>query len=275
MLGAFGGGKEEGEQIVFLRVARPKLTHAPHPPELLLDWISPAWAEWGEELQVSEIRTFPARAGEVTELRFDESEERISALSGYSQKRSDWVAAERPARLTDDLYQKLFELWGYLRRESESLELVLANAVLSLKRGDETIQHPLLLAPAQLAFDSAVPEFRLLDTGSASEFYHMLFRHLPEWAGGLQNDIRAEFERVPIHPYDPLDDVFEWGKRTVHFLDKDGAAGRVLPNPPAEKKPKLQSSLISFSDPVPRDSEPPWMPSFEISIRRQLQFQRP
>ena len=231
---SFRGGKERREQTVFLRVARPKLTNAPKPPNVLLHWLTPAWQEWGEELETLSIRTLPTEAGEVTEVRFDESEERVNALSEYSQKRSEWIEAEKPARRTDSLYQKLFELWGVLRRESELLELVLANALLSLKRDDAVIQHPLLLASVQLAFDSSVPEFCLLDTGSAPEFYHMLFRHFPEWAGGLQNDIRAEFERIPIHPYDPLDDVFEWGNRTVHFLDKDGTAGRVLPNPPAE-----------------------------------------
>jgi hypothetical protein len=172
----FRGGQEQDAETVYLKVARPKLTQAPIPPEVLREWLSPTWERWGEKLEVIETRKLAGDNGEVDEVRFDECEDRGSAYRDYLEIRNRWIEIEEPVRLTNAVYEKLFELWGQLRRDSESLELVLANAFLSAKKPEATVQHPLLLAPVQLVFDSLIPEFRIIDAGGTPEFYHMLFR---------------------------------------------------------------------------------------------------
>ncbi len=234
LIRCFRGGQEHDSETVYLKVTRPKLTKAPAPPEVLLDWLSPTWERWGAELEYLETRTLAGDNGDLKDVRFEESDDRIAAYCDYLDIRNSWTETEEPVRLTNDVYEKLFELWGQLRRDSESLELVLGNAVLSLKKPKASIQHPLLLAPVQLVFDSRIPEFRIIDAGGTSEFYHMLFRSLPEWVGGLQSDLRAEFERLPVHPFDSLDEVAAWAKKTVHFLDKNGTVGEILPVNPGE-----------------------------------------
>jgi hypothetical protein len=163
----FRGGQDDEQQTVYLKVARMKLTKAPLPPEVLREWLTSTWDAWGEALEVLETRKVVGENGEINEILFEDSEDRIAAYREYLQLRNTWIEAEAPARSTNKVYEKLFELWGQLRRDAESLELVLGNAVLSLKSPEVTVQHPLLLAPVQLVFDSLTPEFRIIDAGSA------------------------------------------------------------------------------------------------------------
>jgi hypothetical protein len=108
----FRGGQELEEETVYLKVARPKLTKAPPPPQILQEWLTSDWEKWGAKLELLETRKFAGENGEINEVHFEESADRVAAYREYLQIRNTWIKIEEPARQTNDVYEKLFELWG-------------------------------------------------------------------------------------------------------------------------------------------------------------------
>jgi len=61
------------------------------------------------------------------------------------------------------------------RCEAERVELVLGDGILSWRRADGGIYHPILLQRLQLQFDASVPEFTLSEADHPVELYSALF----------------------------------------------------------------------------------------------------
>jgi very-short-patch-repair endonuclease len=195
-----GPGAGETEASFILKVQRPRLTRAPEPPEEIAAWLEEGWDDPSNALTVQETLGEPDAGPEATPTKFTDDPGRIASVERWQLRRSEWVKTEKPARAAMKIFESLYALYGRIDREGERLELVLGDGILSWRRADGGIYHPILLQRLQLQFDASVPEFTLSEADHPAELYSALFQSMSDVDGRAIGRCREELERGGFHP---------------------------------------------------------------------------
>ena len=189
---------EEGANYV-LKVQRPRLTRAPEPSEEIAAWLEDGWDDPSNAL------TFKQTLGEEKNaepriVKFADDPARTASVEHWKLLRSEWVKAEKPARAAMKIFESLYALYGRIDREAERVDLVLGDGILSWRRADGGIYHPILLQRLQLQFDASVPEFTLSEADHPVELYSALFQSMNDVDGRAIGRCREELEQGGFHP---------------------------------------------------------------------------
>ena len=200
---------------MLLKVQRPELKSAPQPPEALLAWLENGWQKIDGTVRIIESKTTDEidDDGNPVVVTFDEDEERVQFYQEWNRKREDWVVSEKPAYQAMAVFERLYSLYARIERESEQVELVLGDGLLTWEEEEVgSIHHPILLQRVQLTFDPSVPEFVFSNTDKSVELYTALFRSVRSISGNTISGILKELEEGV---YNPLG-----GERTTEFLKR-------------------------------------------------------
>jgi very-short-patch-repair endonuclease len=192
---------QDADAPPLLRIARPKLTEPPKPPDALVEWIHGRWNDPSTELQLRDTLNRPGAAGQPPRTeRLADIPERVRALDAWRGKWLAWAEAERPARAAMEVFDRFYELHGRIERESERVELMLGDGRLRHPFG-RGADHPVLLQRVELEFDANVPEFRVVDSDRGPELYAWAIQEIqPEVSGQTLNALRNELEANAFHP---------------------------------------------------------------------------
>lgn len=200
------GNREEGEDDAdidvdmepTIRVQRAWLTPCPNPPNVLADWLKPTWQSVDDQVEVLESRNFISKNNETVTVRFADDAERVEALNIWTATRERWAAAERPAIVARQLFERVHELWTTMQREGDRVELLLAEGMLCEET--QPIRHPILLQRINFEFDPAVPEFRFSTGTEKIELHRALLRLLPGIEARMIAHFDKELEATPVEP---------------------------------------------------------------------------
>ena len=182
----------------FLKIARPRLTGPPTPPVALEGWLESSWEDPFKEVTPLESKK-EASTGAVR-ARFAADPKRVVAFEQWMERRDQWAQGERPARIAMEIFEEFYELYGRVEREAERLEIVLGDGILSWRRPEGTVHHPILLQRLQLSFNPSVPEFTLTETEHPVELYSALFQSMPDVDGRAIGRCRDELEQGDFSP---------------------------------------------------------------------------
>jgi hypothetical protein len=153
---------------------------------------------------------------------FKDDPQRLQLFDHWVQQRNRWLETERPARNVQRLYDRLNELRARLERESERLELMLGDGILTWPMSNGLpVHHPILLLRVQLQFNPQIPEFTLKETEHPPELYTTLFQVIPDVRPGDIGRSRQDFEQNTWHPLDG-DDVSQFLRRVINQLSPKG-----------------------------------------------------
>ena len=235
----FNGHQADEDGDFVLKVGRPTFTQAPQPPLPIVDWLEDDWEDPDADVQLSETK-----ANGSEPLRFDAEPRRAEAYERWRAQHQAWAATERPARAAMRVFEQLYELYGRIEREAEHIELVLGDGILSWKRLEGSIYHPVLLQRIQLAFNPSVPEFTLIETGKEVELYSALFRSMPDIESKTLARSREELDRGGFHPLGG-NDTLEFLRRFVVQLSPRGQFAEGPPEKEAED-PKIGRAPVLF-----------------------------
>ncbi len=183
-----------------LKVSRPRLTNCPRPPAVLHPWLERGWEEPSGSVRVRPTRPEIDKNGQTIVMTFEAETKASQALAEWDRQRSAWITAESPARAAMAVFEQLYGIRGQIEREGESVELVLGDGILSWKRTDGSVYHPILLQRVQLEFDPTVPEFSLLEADSPVELYGSVFQSMVDVDGKAIARLRLELEQGRYHP---------------------------------------------------------------------------
>ncbi|HKC60121.1 MAG TPA: AAA domain-containing protein [Myxococcales bacterium] len=233
-------GEDSEEDDFILKVGRPTFTQAPQPPLPVAEWLAGDWEDPDGVVVLLETK---GSAGSEP-IRFDSEPRRVEAYERWRNQHDAWAATERPARATMRIFEQLYELYGRIEREAESIELVLGDGILSWKKLDGSIYHPILLQRIHLAFNPSVPEFTLIETGREVELYSALFRSMPDIEPKVLARCREELDRGGFHPLGGAD-TLEFLKRFVVQLSPRGQFAEEAPEKEAED-PKIGRAPVLF-----------------------------
>jgi hypothetical protein len=152
--------EKAGDDFV-LKVRRPTVTHAPRPPEVITMWLEHGWEDPTGEVRIRASRNEVDEGGGTRVIQFGDALQRPQALETWKVRRDQWARNEIPARKAMKIFEQLYELYGRIEREAERVELVLGDGILSWRRTDGGVYHPILLQRLQLQFNTTLPEFTL------------------------------------------------------------------------------------------------------------------
>src|SRR6266436_9418663 len=183
-----------------LKVQRPRLTRPPEPPEEIAAWLASGWDDPSSELAIEESRRESEEAAGSVVARFDDEQGRVASFERWKAQRGEWAQKEKPARAAMKLFETLYALYGRIDREGERVELILGDGILSWRRAEGGVFHPILLQRLQLQFDAAVPEFTLTEADHPVELYSALFQSMNDVDGRAIGRCREELEQEGFHP---------------------------------------------------------------------------
>ena len=190
---------EESSNYV-LKVQRPRLTRAPEPPEEIAAWLEDGWDDPSHAFNVKQALEDSENRAQKTIVKFADDPARTARMERWNFLRNEWVKTEKPARAAMNLFESFYALHGRIDREAERVDLVLGDGILSWRRADRGIYHPILLQRMQLQFDASVPEFTLSEADHPVELYSALFQSMGDVDGRAIGRCREELEVGGFHP---------------------------------------------------------------------------
>ena len=216
---------ERAEAETLFRVTRPVFSDAPAPPYAISDWID---FDWGSSAHVV-AQPVESITRDETEVRFDADKGRVQAFNAWLDKWQEWRAQDLIKREAKAFFDKLYQLYNELQRESEQYDLLVGDGQLTWSQGGaDDIDHPILLKPVELQFDPDVPEFRVVNMAQPTQLYEALLGKVAVADPNLIHDTRAELEESGLHPLDGLEtDAF-----LQRFIARLDASGRFLKERP-------------------------------------------
>ncbi len=199
----------DNDNDFILKVSRPRLVDPPQPPKEISSWLQEGW----EQVDGSVAVKPPVADSNGVVTRFEDNSQRLLLLEEWKAKRASWVEAERPARRTMAIFEKLYALQGQFERESERLELMLGDGRIRWRTHEGfLLDYPVLLLRLQLLFDPKIPEFTLIETGQPSEFYTAIFQSIAEVNASAIGRCRYDHEQGEWHPLG--------GEETTNFFQR-------------------------------------------------------
>jgi transcription elongation GreA/GreB family factor/very-short-patch-repair endonuclease/uncharacterized small protein (DUF1192 family) len=238
-------GACSGDDFI-LKVRRPTLTSAPEPPLSLFPWLMTGWNSPDRKPEVAPEKTETLPNGSTRTIRFEDDPRRVEALAEYRQVHAAWAEAERPARAAMAVFEKLYALRAQIERESERLELMLGDGLLTwVAPISERIRHPILLQSLELVFDPQVPEFTVRETDQPPELYTAPFADVPGVQATAVSDCRTDVEQGGYHPLggEETDNFF---RRIISRLSAHGIFSPAPQQPLRPDAPVLSRSPVLF-----------------------------
>ncbi len=128
------------------------------------------------------------------EEHFNEDENRQVILNKWIIERNSWIALESPKEEGLVLYNKLFKLYSDMKKESESVELILGDGHIYWRTDLRIIDHPVLLQRVQLAFNPEKPSFIVKCDELKTELYTPMLRIIPTINQSMLSEIISDIE---------------------------------------------------------------------------------
>jgi very-short-patch-repair endonuclease len=191
---------EEASANYVLKVQRPRLSRPPEPPEEIAAWLEDGWDDPSGAITVVETMEEPESRAEPRNAKLADDPARTASLERWKILRDEWVKSERPARAAMKIFETFYALYGRIDREAERVELILGDGILSWRRTEGGIYHPILLQRIQLQFDASVPEFTLSEADHPVELYSALFQSMNDVDGRAIGRCRDELDKEGFHP---------------------------------------------------------------------------
>lgn len=209
-----------------LEIIKPILEPCPIPDSQIVDWLIGYWKNSNiENISYKEfIETdIENQNGEIETLKefFDDVQDRVNLFNAWTIKRNKWRAVELPKEQGLELYNNLFKLYSDMKKESESVELILGDGHIYWKTLERTIDHPSILQRVQLYFDPEKPSFTIKFDELKAEVYTPMLRVVPSINQAMLSDIIQELETSIVHIAD-IKNNKGFFQRLINVLDEKG-----------------------------------------------------
>ena len=175
---------------------------------------------------------------------FEQSPERVEAFEKWYDQKREWEKSEEPLRDALNVFLDLFDLYGKFERESETLQLFVADGILRIKKQDVLIHHPILLQRVELVFNPSVPEFLIKESPEGPELYTPLLRYVGIDGKAIQQ-LREQIARDSLHPLD-AQATSEFFKSFIHKFWPDGLYGESIAQIPSDDVPCIYRGPLFF-----------------------------
>ena len=217
---------QDFNELKILEIERPTLLPCPPPTKEIEDWIDTGW----ESLSVEEIlyignkkNTSTNQEGNIVEEveYFTDNDERVEGYEDWIKLREQWYKTEKPKEIGLNLYNQLFSLYSRLKREAESLELMLGDGLIRWSIEERVIDHPLILQKVNLRFNSNKPSFIIDCEEIKTEIYSPMLRVISSINQTMLSEVIKGIEESNNHIADISNNI-ENLKRLINAINERG-----------------------------------------------------
>ena len=216
---------EENEELFdepnyLLKVHKPEFQKCPEPPENLKKWLLDNWNYHKNEARVREkIEHINNKTNEKETELFDDDQNRRKQLEQWLEKRKIWVEKQLLIEKTRDFFTELYMKYIDLQRESETIEIIIANGYIK-DNNDPDIYHPIITKRLSMNFDAAENTIYILNTNAKSELYSELFQVMEDINLESLSTLNSDLMQHDYHPMD-RNDTKEFLKVLTHKISSN------------------------------------------------------
>lgn len=236
---------QDFDNEVILEVKRPVLEPCPAPDKVLNDWIEDKWNVLETESINHKEKVVIAsdnKDAPPLEEYFNTNKERVLAFDNWVRKRNNWREKELPKNQGLEFYNKLFTLYSDIKKESESVELILGDGHIRWNTGTEIINHPVLLQKVQLVINPDKPSFIIKCEEIKTELYTAMIRKIQTINQMMISEIIDDIESNYYHIADILN-TKKLYERLINVIDKKGKFVESFDNNFSEPMIKIEPTL--------------------------------
>ncbi len=199
---------------VILKVKKPEFQSCPEPERVFFFWLNPEWEKYTSTVSVKDVLD-PDVDLETAE-HFVDNEERVQAYEKWLMKRDAWTEKQKLIYSVRQFFVRLYQLHVTLERDSEILELMVGDGILT-DRKHLGISHPILLKRIKTSFDPITNVICFHDTDTEAVLYTTLINGIEELN---YSAVKTLSDKLYANDYHPLDrnDARDFLKETVHSL---------------------------------------------------------
>lgn len=233
-----------------LRVHKPEFEKCPEPNPVFVNWLYDGWTSFRNEARVHETLaintddkpTIIAKLQKMAETEslfdsnsseksaddeddiaivehFTDDETRTKSYEKWLNIRNKWVEKQRIIDQTRKFFTGLYQVHVDLGRDSETLEMVVANGFIrDIKNSD--INHPVITRRVKTSFDPVANTISIEDTDVETDLYAMLFQAMDDINLDSITLLRDDLHTNDYHPMD-RNDTPEFLKVLIHQLSSE------------------------------------------------------
>ena len=184
----------------------------------LLEWISGDWADHKSPIKLlSEKITKENDASKVVNISKKEKE----ILDKLLKDRKLWVEEQKKIEVVRNLFDTLYNKYLILDRDSDSLELVLANGL--VKVPNEDIYYPILLKKVNFTIDTEKNIISITDTSDNDFITQELYLNFLAEVENINLDkvfyLEDKIVENNIHPISKNDTIKDFFREFIHNLN--------------------------------------------------------
>ena len=158
-----------------LSVTKPEFTVCPKPPTSLIGWLSSGWDKYTNVARYIEYKEVGEKE-EGKQSRFVDDNKRVTDYTSWIKARDYWVSEQGKIDATRKFYNDLYMNYVNLERESETIEFMVGQGLLSENTKYNDTFHPVLLKRLRIDFDPSRNRLSIIDTNVESDIYTMLLQ---------------------------------------------------------------------------------------------------
>ena len=217
---------QDFDGLKVLEIKRPVLEPCPAPDELIIEWLDGNWKKLNveiiqyKEVLVKEVLNDDGNVEQIEE-NFIDDENRKKLFEEWTLKRINWRTVEIPKEQGLMLYNNLFKLYSDMKKESESVELILGDGHIHWRTDIRTIDHPVLLQKVQLEFEPEKPSFVVKCDELKTELYTPMLRIISTINQSMLSDIIQDIETNAYHIAD-VSNTKGLFQRLISVVDEKG-----------------------------------------------------
>ncbi|MDC7955610.1 AAA domain-containing protein, partial [Fusobacterium simiae] len=186
--------------------------------EEFLEWISGDWNDYKSSIKILKEKIMKAdNSVKVVNI----SEEEKEKLEKLLKDRNLWVAEQRKIEVVRKLFDTLYNKYLVLDRDSETLELIVANGV--VKVPNEDIYYPILLKKVNFSLDAEKNLISIIDSSDNDFITQELYLNfLAEVENiNLENVFKLEDKVIEnnIHPISKNDVIKDFFREFIRNLN--------------------------------------------------------
>ncbi|QNU68668.1 AAA family ATPase [Ruminiclostridium herbifermentans] len=178
-----------------------------------------------------------------TKEKFIDLDARVDLYNEWTKKRNRWRTQEIPKEQGLILYNNLFKLYSDIKKESESIELLLGDGHIYWNTDLRIIDHPVLLQKVQLIFNPDKPSFTVKCDELKTELYTPMLRVIPTINQKVLSQVIQDIEVNNYHIADTSNTCALF-QRLINVVDEKGKLVEVFEN--GYNGPVIMSNPILF-----------------------------
>lgn len=242
---------EENSSTALLSVHKPDFYPCPQPLLSFESWLEDGWQDYHQEIFVKKFIGEDPKMNSMENPKMNSMEEsdvdsvsedlwinedkesfnhsdveyfeddatRVEEFHIWQKQRFLWSEKEKLHEKTRNFFTDLYKKSIDLERDSETMELVVANGFIRDRQNKE-IDHPVITRRVKIRFEASENTIYIEDTDLGSEFYTQIFQSMQEIS---LSSIGQLNEDLSYHDYHPLDrnSLPEFLKVFVHQISAD------------------------------------------------------